>query len=129
MARADRSRRALSGAALLEALVALSILATAGVAVVGFAGEAIRSVGRTRAAERDVRRASALLDAVALWPREDLDRHLGSRAEGPWRMLIERPTPSMYTVILRDSSSGHEVLHTALFRPESVRRDGSDALR
>ncbi|GJG89830.1 hypothetical protein tb265_50110 [Gemmatimonadetes bacterium T265] len=81
-------------------LVALVILATAVVGAAALAADASRAVGRVRARDVAVRRASAFLDAVALWPREDLDRHLGERAEGPWRLRIGRPTPTLYDVTL-----------------------------
>ena len=106
------------GAALLEVLVALTILATAAASVVGFANDAAHTVRHARETESEIRRASALLDAVALWPREDLDRHLGERSEGPWRLHITRVTTTLYSVVLTDSMSARELLRTALYRPE-----------
>jgi type II secretory pathway component PulJ len=99
-------------------LVALTILATAAASVVAFANDAARSVRRVREAESEMRRASALLDAVSLWPREDLDRHLGERPEGPWRLHITRRTATLYSVVLTDSMSARELLRTAVYRPE-----------
>ena len=106
------------GAALLEVLVALTILATAAASVVAFANDAARSVRHARETESEIRRASALLDAIALWPREDLDRHLGERDEGPWRLHITRVTTTLYSVILTDSMSARELLRTAVYRPD-----------
>jgi type II secretory pathway component PulJ len=106
------------GAALFEVLVALTILATAAASVVGFANDAARTVRHARDTESEMRRASALLDAVALWPREDLDRHLGERHEGPWRLHITRLTTTLYWVVLTDSTSARELLRTAVYRPE-----------
>jgi type II secretory pathway pseudopilin PulG len=105
-----------SGAALLEVLVALAILATAALSIVAYAREAAGTVRRTQLAEVELRRASAFIDAVALWPREDLDRHLGERREGPWTLTILRPTPLLYSVRLTDSTNAHVFLTTALFR-------------
>lgn len=109
------------GAVLLEAIVALTILAIAGAAVVVLATESARAVERAAAADADTQRASALLDAVALWPREDLDRHLGDREEGAWRMIVDRPTPTLYTVALLDSTGRHTILRTVLYRAEDDR--------
>lgn len=102
---------------LLEALVALTILATAAASVVAFANDSTLAVRHARDAEKEMRRASALLDAVALWPREDLDRHLGGRQEGPWYLHIARVTPALYSVVLTDSSGARELLRTAVYRP------------
>jgi type II secretory pathway pseudopilin PulG len=105
------------GAALLEVIVALSILAVAGISAVTMAAESGRAVSRMREADRAMRRASAFLDAVALWSRADLDRRLGDHPQGPWRLEIQRPRPTLYLVALRDSAAGRELLQTALFRP------------
>jgi hypothetical protein len=44
-------------------------------------------------------------------------------------MLIERPRPTLYTVVLSDSATGREVLHTALFRAAVAGPDGSNVQR
>lgn len=117
--RAARSRVASRrGAVLLEVVVALIILATAGVAMTALSSQSIDSLRRARAAERETERASELLDAVALWPRSDLDRHLGDRPQGPWRLVVERPFPTLYTVTLTDSNGVRTLLSTALYRPQ-----------
>ena len=113
-----RKRR--GGVVLLEAIVALTILAVAGGAVVALATDSARAVERATAADVQTRAASALLDAVALWPREDLDRHLGAREQGAWRMVVDRPTPTLYAVTLVDSSGTHVLLRTVLYRAEEV---------
>ena len=129
---AHRGAAGARGAVLLEVLVALAILSIAGAAVVGFAEETGRALIDARRAERELRRTSAFLDAVTLWSRDDLDRHLGDRREGPWRMRVGRPTPTVYTILLMDSSGTRELLRTALFRPEpmdSAAREVDDAVR
>ena len=65
-----------------------------------------------------MRDASALLEAVALWPRADLDRHLGDRPQGAWRMQVDRPTPTLYVIVLADSTNRRELLRTTLYRPQ-----------
>jgi type II secretory pathway component PulK len=120
-----------TGAALLEAMVALTILAVAGMWAVAMANQSADAIRRVREADAETRRASGFLDAVALWPREDLDRHLGDRREGEWVLSVERPALSLYTIVLStapDSAAGRPIgrvlLSTALFRPE-----GPDASR
>ncbi|HSY82695.1 MAG TPA: type II secretion system protein [Gemmatimonadaceae bacterium] len=113
-----RRRTPRRGVVLLEAIVALTILTIAALASVAMVRQAVDSVRRAREAERDIRKASTFMEAIALWPRADLDRHLGNRAEGPWRLQIDRPVPTLYLVALTDSSSRRELVRTALFRPE-----------
>jgi type II secretory pathway pseudopilin PulG len=106
-----------NGIALLEALVALTIITVAGLAATAAVRQGAEVVRRAEATDADVRTASAFLDAVALWPREDLDRHLGDRPEGPWRLHVDRPIPTLYLVALTDSTDTRVLLHTALYRP------------
>src|SRR5579872_7046508 len=109
-------RKRKSGVVLLEAIVALTILTVAALASVAMVRQALDSVRHAREVEEDVRQASAFMDAIALWTRVDLDRHLGNRAEGPWRLSIDRPVPTLYFVALTDSLSRRELVRTALFR-------------
>ena len=106
------------GAALLEVMVALTILATAGLAAISLTREAIKAVEHARSADRELAKASAFLEAVALWPREDLDRRLGERAQGSWWLRIDRPHPMIYELVLSDATRSREILRTALYRPE-----------
>ena len=112
-----RHRSDRRGAALLEAIVAMAILGTAGIAALTLASEAARAVDHARQAETELRQASAFMEAVALWTRDDLDRRLGDRPQGEWRLRIHRPEPELYTVILTDSLGVESLLATSLFRP------------
>jgi type II secretory pathway pseudopilin PulG len=120
----SRNRIERRGAALLEAIVALTILGIAGISALTMAGEAARSVDRAREAESSLREASAFFEAVALWPRDDLDRRLGDRTQGPWLLRIERPERELYLIVLADTLTGEALLATSLFRPEP--RDALD---
>lgn len=111
-----------AGAVLLEVIVALALLATAGLAAVSMAAEAAGAVSRAATAEVEMRQAARLMDAVSLWPREDLDRRLGDRRQGPFILRIARPADELYTAALADSSTGRVLLATSLFR-----RDTADA--
>ena len=106
------------GAALLEVMVALTILATAGLAAISLTREAIHAVEHAREVDRELAKAGAFLEAVALWPREDLDRRLGERVQGTWRLRIDRPHPTIYEAVLSDSARSREILRTALYRPQ-----------
>jgi type II secretory pathway pseudopilin PulG len=106
------------GAVLLETLVALAVLAIVGSAAAWTASESIRAVGRVYEAEAHVRLAVRLLTAASLWPREDLDRHLGTRAQGPLRMRVDRLQPTLYEVSVMDGATGSVLLRTSLYRLE-----------
>lgn len=117
------------GVALLEVLVALAILGSVGAALGALAAGAGDTVRRAQRADEELRRASALLEAVSLWPREDLDRRLGARAQGRWMLRIQHPLSSLYTVSLADSADARELLRTALFRPAPRPGQGAERAR
>jgi type II secretory pathway pseudopilin PulG len=123
-----RRRNARPGVVLLETLVALAILGAAGAALAALAVGATDAVHRAERLDDDVRRASAFLDVVALWPREDLDRHLGARPQGEWILDVQHVAPTLYTVAIADSGVARPLLHTALYRAEPyVARVGDHA--
>jgi len=105
-----------SGAVLLEAMVALAVLGAIASTAAWQTAELLNAVSRIRTAEENIRAAQRLLTAVSLWPREDLDRHLGNGPQGPWMMYVERVGDDIYEVVLRDTVSERPVLRTALLR-------------
>ena len=113
-----RRASARPGVALLEALVALAILGASGAALAALAVGATDAVHRAEQLDDDVRRASAFLEVVALWQREDLDRRLGARPQGEWTLEIQRISPTLYTVAIADSGDARPLLRTALYRAE-----------
>ena len=106
------------GAVLLEVMVALTVLATVGGTAAWMCSESIRTVVRAHAVESEVRQAERFMAAVSLWPREDLDRHLGSSPQGAWRLYVDRVRPDLYEVALVDTTSEWVLLSTALLRRE-----------
>ena len=118
-----RRRRASArpGAALLEVIVALTILSVAGLATLSASRQAADVVQRAQRADEETRAASAFLDAVSLWPRADLDRHLGVRGEGRWHLRVDRPSPTLYRVTLTDTTDARVLLTTSLYRAETSR--------
>lgn len=108
---------------LVEVLAGLTILAVGATTMVALAAASLEAVSRADDADAGMRRADALLQAVALWPRADLDRHLGNRSEGAWRMRVERPATTLYSVTLTDTLTGRVMLHTSLFRAEEPGND------
>ncbi|HET7188380.1 MAG TPA: prepilin-type N-terminal cleavage/methylation domain-containing protein [Gemmatimonadaceae bacterium] len=115
------------GVVLLEVLVALVLLGAAAASLTALALESGRATERARAADRETRAASAFLDVVALWPREDLERRLGSRHQGAWVLEVQRAGTALYRVTMRDSTGRRELLRTSLYRPDSADVRGADA--
>jgi prepilin-type N-terminal cleavage/methylation domain-containing protein len=101
---------------LLEVLIALAIIGTAALAVVGLASQSWQAIRTAEEADRSLAQASAFFEGVALWPREDLDQRLGDRVQHPWRLRIDRPVPALYVATLMDSSGRDTLLVTSLFR-------------
>ena len=101
-------------------MIALVILTTAGATVAALAVESGRVVQRAHSAEAELRHADAFFTIVTLWRREDLDRHLGDREQGSWRLHVQRPVPTIYTIALTDSLGTRVLLRTALYRPEAA---------
>jgi prepilin-type N-terminal cleavage/methylation domain-containing protein len=116
-----------TGTTLLEVLVALAILGTSGAAAASLAGDAVRTIRTVRRSELEIRRANAFMNAVSLWPAEDLNRRLGVRRQGPWRLHIDRRSDSLYEVTLSDSTSGRILLGTTLYRRAGVSERVDDA--
>lgn len=106
------------GVVLFEVIVALSILIIAGLTAAVWVQETVLAVDHARHGATEVRAASDYLDLIALWPREDLDRHLGDRREGAWTVRVDRPTPTLYTVTVKDSTGARTLLRTAVYRAE-----------
>lgn len=105
-----------SGMVLLESLVALVVFALAASALTATLIQALEAVRTTAEAESELRAASAFLDAVVLWPATDLDRRLGDRQQGPWRLKIDRPHPNAYRIEVADSTGARILLQTAVYR-------------
>lgn len=113
-----RDRKRQRGVILLEVIVALAIFAVASVSALVLVRQSSTTVKHIRDTDERTRAASAFLETVSLWPREDLDRRLGHRRQGPWMLYIDRPTPILYRIVLSDSTGQYAILETTLFRAE-----------
>jgi hypothetical protein len=109
-----------TGMVLLEVIVSLTIFVIAALSATVWLRQVVLSVEHVDAVVDEVGRASNYLDIIALWPREDLDRHLGVRREGPWMVRVDRKTQSLYGVTVWDSTGTRTLLQTYLYRSEPV---------
>ncbi|MBY0492079.1 MAG: hypothetical protein K2R93_19715 [Gemmatimonadaceae bacterium] len=116
--RAAAARR--PGIVLLEAMVALALIGLVGLSFVTALVDAERNVDQGARAERELVAAAALMDAAMLWSREELDMRLGSRTQGPWRLTIQRASPTLYALTLTDSLGRRTLLQSAVLRTESA---------
>ncbi len=108
-----------TGIALLEVLVALVILSTAGVALVGLIGAGLLSERDARARERTMVAEERLIAAMTLLKREDLDRRLGRHPVGEFLVHVERPERTLYRIALAEVRAPEvEDLVTVVYRPE-----------
>lgn len=114
-------RRGERGVMLLDAMLALGILATALVALVGVGASAYAELGRVRRSEREFTDAHRLLGALSLLTRDEYDQRLGVRPIGVYLVEITRPERGLYRIALRPGERPlTELLTTVAFRPDTV---------
>lgn len=106
------------GALLLEAVVALAAFGVVGLSLLAVAREGLATVKASHARDRESRDAAALVDAVALWPFDELMQRLGEHRQGPFLLALSRPAPALFTVELSDSTGARSLVRTQLFRPK-----------
>lgn len=105
------------GTALLESLIALLVVGLAGTSLLALASACLDRTRRADEADRASAAASALLDAVSLWSRDELEQRLGQRAQNPFKLDVQERTPGLFDVVVLDSTGAHRLLTTRLHRP------------
>lgn len=106
-----------SGVVLLEVIMALVILGCAGLGVAATLRESMDVVMHARELDEEVAAAGRFLDAAAIWTAPDLDRHLGDRPAGSWRLAVSRFGQHVYRVSITDSTGASVLVETYLYRP------------
>ena len=98
--------------------MALSVLAIAAVSLVEVVLQAQHAVNDVSQRTSEMLQANSFLESVALWPRADLDLHLGRRREGSFDLIIERMSPTLYHVALarHEGVAERQLLSTILPR-------------
>lgn len=115
--RASRARR---GAALIETLIALVVLAFAGAGMISLLAQTLARVHDLHARERDTAAAARALEATASLSRAELRARTGVTREPAIWLEIEQTTPSLFDVVARDTLGRAELLHTTIFRPDTA---------
>jgi prepilin-type N-terminal cleavage/methylation domain-containing protein len=109
------------GVALLEVLIALTIVSVTGLSVVGALHDAMIAEQVLAVREREMARADQLLSAYALLDRRDLEQRIGSQVDGACLIRVQRPTATLFRVSVADTAAPDvEVLVTVLHRPAGV---------
>ena len=114
------------GAVLLDVLVAVVILAAAGMSTIELLGASTRQLGVALEREREMIEAARVLTAATLLDRDDLDRRLGDRSVAGFMVNVQRPEPALYRIAVRasprDSAAGAppELLVTVVHRPREA---------
>jgi len=107
------------GVVLLEVLVALVVLATAGIGLVEIVGAGLRAERGARARESVLASEERLLSALTLLNRKELDQRIGRRRIGEFIVDVQRPERTLYRIaLLQDESPQVEDLVTVVYRPE-----------
>lgn len=108
------------GVALLEVLIAVTLIAVVGVAGVTLAHQAMRTLDGAMARETELQAASAVLTTLVTLPTHELlDRH-GESREGSFRVLVTSHEPALIRIAVLHGASRTPLLATTVHRPAGV---------
>lgn len=107
------------GAALLEVIVGLAILATSGTALVAAVGDALERERDMLQREQELIAMERVLAATSLLTRQELDQRLGDRRVGEFVVAVARPSPELFTIGIRPASRAEALLVTLVYRSEA----------
>lgn len=109
------------GAALLDVLLALVLLAVSGTALISLLGQTSHSLQRTQATDRLLHAASNELNAVSLLSHDELTTHAGRTSQHGWTIVITPRNASLFDISIAASDTTAPLLHTTLYRPDTTR--------
>lgn len=108
------------GTALLEVMVSLVLLGTAGAALVTLMGQSEHSLRHVRQTEVDVRRASDELARFAAYDRTTIVALIGQSMSRGWLVSVAQRAPDLFDVIVADTMTKTPILRTTLYRPDTI---------
>jgi hypothetical protein len=108
-----------SGAVLLEAMIALTMIAIAGVGMVTYLGQTIESLRQVHSRDRDTRAASVELDRLSLLTSRELAARIGRSRVSCCELVVEPLTPVLYRLALADTATGAFILETSVYAPDT----------
>jgi type II secretory pathway component PulJ len=104
---------------LLEVMVALTILATAGISLATVMSSALENEDRLARREETLANAERVLSASTLLTRIELDLRLGRHVVGEFIVDVQRPEKNLYRLaVLEAGAPDLETLVTVVYRPE-----------
>ena len=107
------------GVVLLEVLVALVILATAGIGLMEAVSAGLRAEHDAQTRETTLATEERLLAALTLLKRGELDQRIGRRQIGEFLVDVQRPERTLYRIALVQAQSPQvEDLVTVVYRAE-----------
>jgi hypothetical protein len=107
------------GVVLLEVLVAVVVLGTAGIGLVELVGSGLRAERDGRRREITLATEERLLAAMTLLNRGELDQRIGRRHIGEFIVDVQRPERPLYRIaLLQEQSPQVEDLVTVVYRAE-----------
>src|SRR5438445_656983 len=108
------------GVVLLEVLVAVVVLATAGIGLVELVGSGLRAERDARLREGTLATEERLLSALTLLTRKEFDQRIGRRRIGEFIVDVRRPEHTLYRIaLLQEQSPQVEDLVTVVYRAEN----------
>jgi hypothetical protein len=109
------------GVVLLEVLVAVVILSTAGIGLVELVGSGLLAERDARLRESTLAGEERLLSALTLLNRKELDQRIGRRPIGEFVVDVQRPEKNLYRIALvQEQSPQVEDLVTVVYRAETT---------
>jgi type II secretory pathway component PulK len=109
------------GVAFLEVLIAVVLLATAGVALVELVGAGLREERDARQREQTLAAEERVLAAMTLLNRDELDQRIGRQQIGEFIVDVQRPERTLYRIAVLQQQSAHvEDLVTVVYRAQAV---------
>ena len=104
------------GFALLEVLVGIALLGSAGLGLVLALRQAAVAEAAAAEQERHLSAADRVLAAMTLLQASELDQRIGSHRVGEFVVRVARPEPTLYRLALADTGADREILTTVVFR-------------
>jgi Tfp pilus assembly protein PilV len=114
---ADGRRR---GSALIEAVVAMVMLAVAGTGLITLLGQTRHAMRTLRESEMVEQSAAAQLDRLVLLDRPSLAALEGRTMANGWSLRVETVFPGVFDVSVARTDTSAPLLATTLYRPDSA---------
>jgi Tfp pilus assembly protein PilV len=112
----DDARR---GAALIEALLSLVLLGTAGASLLMLLGQTRETMHSARATELLIDSASAELERMVSFRRDALIEQVGWTISHHVAVHVEQPSPALFDVTVARAPGRAPLVETTLYRPDS----------